>query len=465
MSAKALQHQCHKQKRGIPPASSFIEQVPLGHLRPNPRNARTHSKKQIYQIAESIQRFGAISPLIVDGHDRIIAGHGRAEAAKLIGLKLVPVIRLDHLTEPEIRAYALVDNKLAENAGWDRELLSMELGELQLALPDHGLEIGITGFEPAEIDLLAKDFEQDRNDPVDAVPEPAKSATAKLGDVFLLGQHRLIVGDACDANVYARLMQSETALMAFHDPPYNVRVNGHVGGRGRTKHREFNQTSGEMTSDQFTEFLQQGLGQAAGHMIDGGISYVCMDWQHAGELFAAGNAVFDELKNVCVWAKTTPGQGSFYRSQHELVFVFKTGKASHLNTFELGQHGRSRSNLWTYAGANTFRAGRMTELRMHPTVKPVALVADAMKDCSRRGSIVLDAFAGSGTTIMAAEQVGRRAFCIEIDPLYVDVAVRRWQSATRKDAILESEKYTFDELCTVRNSKSLPSRKTCRRKR
>jgi DNA modification methylase len=233
--------------------------------------------------------------------------------------------------------------------------------------------------------------------------------------------------------------------MAFLDPPYNVKINGHAGGRGRIKHREFALASGEMTSPQFVEFLQSTLGQCASHTIDGGITYVCIDWRHTKEMLQAGGAVYDELKNICVWVKTTPGQGSFYRSQHEFVFVYKRGQQPHLNTFELGQHGRTRSNVWNYHGANMFRAGRMDELKMHPTVKPTAMIADAMRDCSRRGAIVLDAFAGSGSTILAAEQVGRRAFCIEIDPRYADVAIRRWQSFTGKDAVLKATAQTFNE--------------------
>jgi DNA modification methylase len=259
-----------------------------------------------------------------------------------------------------------------------------------------------------------------------------------------------LVGDARDENAYVRLMQGKMAEMAFLDPPYNVKIDGHVGGRGRVKHREFAFASGEMTSEQFIQFLQEALGSCALHTVDGGISYVCMDWRHAGELLQAGTTVYDELKNICVWAETTPGQGSFYRSQHELVFVYKRGQAPHLNTFELGQHGRSRSNIWSYPGANAFRAGRMDELKMHPTVKPVALIADAMRDCSRRGSIILDAFAGSGSTIMAAEQIGRRAFSIEIDPRYVDVTVRRCQRVTGRDAILEGAGQTFDEILAAR---------------
>ena len=432
-----------------------IEVLPLRGLRPAQRNPRTHSKKQIRQIADSMRRFGFINPLIVDDCGRIMAGHARAEAAKLLGLSQLPVIRLSHLTETEVRAYLLADNKLAENAGWDRELLAIELEELRIALPEVGLDIGITGFEPGEIDSIMIDFQDGQTNPADEISSSeAETAVARKGDLFVLGRHRLLVGNARDERYFAQLMQGEVADMAFLDPPYNVKIDGHVGGRGRIKHREFAFASGEMSSDQFIRFLQETLGLCARYTVDGGITYVCMDWRHAHELLAAGVAVYDELKNICVWAKTTPGQGSFYRSQHELVFVYKRGQAPHLNTFELGQHGRTRSNVWTYPGANTFRAGRMDELKMHPTVKPVALVADAMRDCSRRGSIILDAFAGSGTTIMAAEQIGRRAFCIEIEPRYVDVAIRRWQRFTGKDAILKSTGQTFEEVLTVRANRS-----------
>ena len=430
-----------------------IEMLPPRGLRPAQRNARTHSKKQIRQISDSIERFGVINPLIADDHGRIVAGHARAEAAKLLGLKRVPVIRLSHLNEAEIRAYMLADNKLAEKAGWDREILVLELEELQIALPGVGLELGITGFDPGEVDAIMADLGEDRANPADVIPDLDNAVVARKGDLFALGRHRIAVGDARDEQTHAQLMQSEMAQMAFLDPPYNVRIDGHVGGRGRIKHREFAHASGEMTSAQFIQFLQEALGPCARDTVDGGITYICMDWRHAGELLAAGAAVYDELKNICVWTKTTPGQGSFYRSQHELVFVYKRGQAPHLNTFELGQHGRTRSNVWTYPGANTFRAGRMDELKMHPTIKPVALIADAMKDCSRRDSIILDAFAGSGTTIIAAEQVGRRAFCIEIDPRYVDVAIRRWQRFTGKDAILESTGQTFEELPAARACK------------
>lgn len=437
-----------------------IEMLSPHGLRPAERNARTHSKKQIREIAASMARFGVINPIIADGRGRIVAGHARSEAAKLLGLKQIPVIRVSHLNETELRAYTLADNKIASKAGWNRELLAVELTELQIALPEINLDVGITGFEPGEIDSIMSDFADDQNNPADQIPDVDNNViVARKGDLFGLAGHRLLVGDARDEDAYRQLMQGEMAQMAFLDPPYNVKIDGHVGGRGRIKHREFPCASGELTSKQFVNFLQETLGLCVRHTIDGAISFVCMDWRHIGELLQAGAHVYDELKNVCVWAKTTPGQGSFYRSQHELVFVYKHGQARHLNTFELGQHGRTRSNVWSYPGVNKFRANRMDELRMHPTVKPIALIADAMKDCSSRGSIVLDTFAGSGSTIVAAEQIGRRAFCIEIDRRYVDVAVRRWQRVTGRDAVLEGTGQTFDELLVARTRAPLNSRR------
>jgi DNA modification methylase len=272
------------------------------------------------------------------------------------------------------------------------------------------------------------------------------------GDLWCLGRHRLVCGDARDGAALARLMQGEQARMVFLDPPYNVPIAGHVQGRGRIQHREFAFASGEMEKDEFTGFLEQALQLCAQHSVDGSIHYVCMDWRHVDELGAAGARVYDEVKNICVWVKSNAGQGSFYRSQHELVFVFKKGGEAHVNTFGLGQHGRSRSNVWTYPGVNSFRAGRLDELAMHPTVKPVALVADAIRDCSHRGDIVLDTFLGSGTTLLAAEKVGRRGYGVEIDAVYADVTIRRWQAFTGRDAVLEASGETYAEMAARRSS-------------
>jgi DNA modification methylase len=367
-----------------------------------------------------------------------------------LGLPKVPVMTLTDLSETEKRALALADNKIASNAGWDRKLLAQELGELADLLPDCKLDLEITGFEAAEIDSLLGDLVDPELDPADEVPPPQKHPISRIGDLWELGAHKLLCGSAQAAKHVAHLMGTDTAAMVCTDPPYNSPTKN-FQGRGGTKHGDFAQGFGEMLPAQFTRFLRTSLSLATKHSVNGAIHFIFMDWRHIHELLAAGSAVYSELENIVVWAKTNAGQGSFYRSQHEFVFVYKSGDAPHINNIELGRHGRNRSIVWTYPGVNTFRAGRLDDLAMHPTVKPVALVADAMRDCCRRGDIVLDLFLGSGTTIMAAERVGRRAFGLEIDPLYVDVAVRRWQAYTRLDATLKGTGQTFDEVAAARS--------------
>lgn len=429
-----------------------IEFVPITALKKSAQNARTHSKKQVEQIVSSIRRFGWTSPIIVDEHGSVIAGHGRLEAAIRLGFKAVPVITVSNLKGAEKRALALADNKIAANAGWDRAILAKELGDLALLLPECDLNIDITGFEPAEIDAIMGDLADPEHDPADEIPSPGQHAVSKAGDLWELGAHRLLCGDALEPASYERLMGSNLAAMTISDPPYNVKIKS-VQGRGKIKHREFSQASGEMSRDQFTDFLSGAMSLAAKHSKNGSAAFWFMDWRHMSEISSAGERVYSELLNLVIWAKTNGGQGSLYRSQHELVFVFKNGDAPHINNVELGKFGRNRSNVWSYAGVNTFRAGRLDDLYAHPTVKPVALIADALRDCSRRGDIVLDAFAGSGTLLIAAERVGRRGFGIEIDASYVDGAIRRWQSFTGKDATLQSTGKTFDEIARSRTSR------------
>ena len=415
-------------------------------LKPYRGNARTHSDKQITQIAASIGKFGFNNPVLVDGDNRIVAGHGRVAAAKRLGLDNVPTIRLDHLSDGERRAYVIADNRLAELAGWDRDILRIELQGL--ADLDLGFDLEITGFDTAELDLLLDDESgSGAPDPADEIPPPDTGpALTRPGDIWLMGDHRLLCGDARNSSSIEQLMAGEIARMVFTDPPYNVKIDGHVGGAGKTKHREFAMATGEMSQDQFTRFLTDALGHMAGVSCDGAIHFVCMDWRHMSELLAAGTVVYDELKNLIVWAKTNGGMGTFYRSQHELIFVFKKGQAAHINTFGLGETGRYRTNVWEYPGINTFRNGRDDELAMHPTVKPVALVADAIKDVSRRGDIVLDAFGGSGTTLIAAEKTGRKARLLELDPIYCDVICRRFQAYTGKPALRAEDEVPFAEL-------------------
>lgn len=441
-------------------ASHQIRKTPISQLRPNPRNLRTHSNKQIDQLANAMDKFGIVTPVIIDSDNMILSGHGRVEALKRLGRTFVPTLQADHLSPAAKRAFVLAENKIAQNAGWDREALATELDELFGLLHEENISLETTGFSPAELDALAFDFQVDPPRHEDTLPLLPTTPVTQPNDLWIVGKHKVICGDARDARLYQRLLDLERADMIFTDPPYNVRISGHVGGRGRTKHREFAVASGEMSSPQFQAFLEQVLGHCAAYSVDGSIHFVCMDWRHMGELQAAGSAVYSDLKNVCIWVKTNAGQGSFYRSQHEMIFVFKNGDRPHLNNFELGQHGRTRTNVWQYAGVNSFRSGRMDELQMHPTVKPTGLVVDAIKDCSKRGSSVLDVFLGSGTTLVAAEQVGRRAFGIELDPAYVDVAIERWQQTTKRDAILDGTSLTFDEL---RNDPSLRQRSASRK--
>ena len=402
-------------------------------LSPWSRNARTHSKKQIRQMADSIRKFGFTNPVLIDEAGTILAGHGRVAAAKLLGMTEVPCLQIEYMSEDEKRAYVLADNKLALSAGWDEDLLAAELGALASA--DLDFDVGVTGFSIAEIDgILETVNPEESGDPGDdVIPDDAPSRVGP-GDVWQLGAHRLVCGDALDPNVMATLMRDEQARMVFTDPPYNVPIDGHVGGSGKTKHREFAMASGEMSSEEFTGFLQRAFERLAEHSVDGSIHFVCMDWRHLPEILAAGEAVFDELKNLIIWVKDNGGMGTFYRSRHELILVFKHGTAPHVNTFELGQHGRYRTNVWQYRGINTLRPGRMEELALHPTVKPVQMIADAIRDVSGRGNIVLDVFGGSGSTLIAAEKTGRKARLCELDPIYCDRVLARWEAYAKDDA-------------------------------
>ena len=426
---------------------------PLAELRGNPRNARVHSKKQVRQIADSINRFGFVNPVLIDADDRIIAGHGRAAAAKLLGIDSVPTVRLDHLSEVEKRAYVIADNRLAELASWDKGLLAIELGELGAMNLD--FDLTITGFDEPEIDLLLQNGVPPP-DPDDtfAPPDLRAPAVTRPGDLWQLGPHRLLCGDARDASAYARLMDNDRARLVFTDPPYNVPINGHVMGLGAVKHAEFAMASGEMSRADFTRFLSETLGNMAAVSIDGALNYVCMDWRHMGEVLGAGRNIYAELKNLCVWNKSNAGMGSLYRSKHELIFVFKVGTAPHINSVQLGKFGRHRTNVWDYAGQTTFHVDRDADLAAHPTVKPVQLVADAILDASHRGDVVLDGFSGAGTILLAAERTGRRARAIEIDPYYVDVAIRRWQQATGEVAIHAESGHSFAAVAEAAAPKS-----------
>ncbi len=417
-------------------------------LRAYKGNARTHSKKQIKQLAASIKEFGFNNPLLITSEGELIAGHGRLEAAKLAGLETVPTIVIDDLSPAQRRAYVLADNKLALNAGWDFEMLAIELGELvELGCAD------LTGFSTAEIDIVLDEARSSDAQRTEPAPEDAQVPiglipVTRKGDLWRLGRHLLLCGDARDAADLRTVTSGEKVDAVFMDPPYNCKIDGHVSGMGKVKHREFAMASGEMSEDEFKSFLEATLGNAASCCKDGAIAFVCMDWRGLWPLLAAGRKAFTEHKQLCVWAKSDGGgMGTFYRSRHELVLVFKVGTAPHTNTFGLGETGRYRTNVWDYARISSTRND---EVGNHPTPKPVAMVADALRDVTRRGEVVLDPFGGAGSTLIAAETCGRTSRLIEYDPLYCDATITRFEQLTGRKAFLTETNQTFEAVTESR---------------
>jgi DNA modification methylase len=416
-------------------------------LRPYQNNPRLHPKSQIDKLARAITDFGFLIPVLVDDQNTVLAGHARIEAAKKLLLRKLPCIRASHLTEAQKRTFTILDNRLAEEAAWDFRLLAREVEFLQ----SEGVDLTTTGFEIPEIEMIFGVADPPvSNAEDDSIPDltPNRVVT-KPSDLWTLDEHRLFCGDARRRESFETLMSGEIAQLIFVDPPFNVKIRGHVSGKGRIKHREFMQASGEKTSAHFTRFLEESLNQLAEHSTDGAIHFVCSDWRHLDEMLTAGRRVYRDLKNLVVWNKTNAGMGSLYRSQHELIFVWKHGRGKHINNVELGKHGRHRSNVWTYAGSNAFGSDRLEELARHPTVKPLALVADAIRDCSRRGDLVLDSFGGSGTTLIACERTSRKARLIELDPIYCDQIVRRWQKLTGRKAVNAVAGIPFNEVDRV----------------
>ena len=434
------------------PVSERIVLKPVKDLKPWERNARLHSPKQIAQLAQSIASFGFSVPIVIDENNRVLAGNGRLSAAEHLGLSTVPCIALQHLSEVQKRAFILADNKIALNAGWDEELLALELKEI-LTL-DETFDLEVTGFSIAETDQLIDGLsvEEPDNPEDDALPAHLDGPPiTRSGDLWQLGTHRLLCGDARSTDCCSVLMQGEKAQMILTDPPYNVPVSGHVSGLGKLKHREFAMASGEMSQAEFTAFLTRIFRNLVAHSENGSIHFVFNDWRHMSEMLEAGSSTYTELKNLIVWVKTNAGMGTFYRSKHELLFAFKNGDAPHINSFELGQKGRYRTNVWNYRGMNAFGCNRDAELALHPTVKPVSLLSDAIKDVSRRSGIVLDVFGGSGSALIAAHKTGRRARIMEIDPLYCDRIIRRWQAYAKDDATLVS---TGEPFSTARKTEA-----------
>jgi DNA modification methylase len=411
------------------------------------RNPRQHPQSQVNQIADSIREFGFVMPVVIDDAGHVIIGHGRVLAAKKLRMERIPVVEVRHLSKAQLKALRIADNRLAQHAYWDEQLLGESFQELKEL--DVEFDLSITGFSLPEIDLallnLKEGAAEDADDEVDST---TGVPVCQPGDVWQLGEHRLHCADATSEATFDTLMKEELAHVAFVDAPYNVKVDGHVSGKGKVRHREFAQGSGELSREEFIQFLKTTCGLLAKHSKDGSIHFLTMDWRHAGELIEAGREVYTELKNIAVWVKSNPGMGSLYRSQHELVFVFKCGTGRHVNNIQLGKHGRSRSNVWHYDSATTQGRKGNNLLALHPTAKPIQLVADALLDCSNRGDVVLDCFLGSGTTLLAAERTGRVCRGVEMDPLYVDTAIRRWQNLTGREAVRASDGRSFRDVET-----------------
>ena len=425
--------------------------TPLDTLTEYPNNPRQHDTKQLIKIQNSIEKFGFINPILVDEHNEIIAGHARLAAARLAHLPQVPVIRLEHLSTAQKKAYRIADNKLAELGTWSIENLQLEFQELEKL--DLDFSLGITGFDMGDIDLILEGKEAKADPKANNIPFiPDNEVVTREGDIWILGEHRIICGNSLQKETLSPLMEDKKADMVFTDPPYNVKINGHVCGAGNVQHKEFKFASGEMTVEEFTQFLKTSFELLCMFSKDGSLHYICMDWRHIKEIMTAAE-VYDQFKNLCVWRKDNAGMGSFYRSQHELIFMFKHGKEPHINNVELGIHGRYRTNVWNYAGVNTPSAENAEKRAMHPTVKPVELIKDAILDASNRGGVVLDTFLGSGSTLIAAEKAGRICYGVELEPKYVDTAIRRYESLGEKYiAIHAASGKTYQELLSAKRT-------------
>ena len=423
-----------------------VEMVPIGMLRIPERNHNKHPASQQRQLTKSIKAFGFNSIIGTDGERNVITGSARVEAAKKAGETHLPCVDLSRLSKTDQRAYAIADNQIARNSRYELGVLMEEIESLDSL----GVDLDSLGFDTTTADKLfqaaQKSSSKRRRAHDDHTPATQPVAITKKGDVLIIGRHRLACADAADPLAFDVLMQGEKADAMFADPPWGVPINGHVSGLGRTTHREFIDGSSKMNHEELVGYFSRILTNPVNACRDGAIAFICIGWSQYPALYAACRPLMSEPKNNCIWEKTNAGMGSFYRSKYEMIPVWKVGTAANINNFGLGEGGRSRSNIWTYAGVNGFRAERMDDLSLHPTVKPVALVADAIEDVTHRKDIVLDPFGGSGTTLIAAERCGRLARLMELDPLYCDVIVRRFEQITGQSAVFEASGETFEAV-------------------
>ena len=421
-------------------------------------NPRDHSDAHVNEVAESITAFGMVDPILCDENYVAIAGHATLRACKKLGMKQVPVIILDHLSDNEKRALRIAHNRLTENGQWNLDRLATNFEILTRAEIDFKLEV--TGYTIGEIDV-ARMGGKDKvkaaakanavHEDVVVLPDPHRPPVSQLGDRFEIGQHILVCGDMRERPSYDLALGNKRADLVIADLPYNIPAR-QIGGLGKVQHPDFLTGYGEMTRPQYRDYCGETFSLLAAFSKPGAFNMSFTDWRVAADMIAAGEVVYERLEHICIWAKTNAGMGSLWRGQYEMVLVFgvKGKPPRSRNNVMLGKYGRHRSDLWTYAGVNAFRPGRMEELSAHPTAKPVPLLKDAILDVTPIGGLVLDPCVGSGSTIVAAHEAGRCGFGIELDPHYLDVAIRRVEEAIGKPAVHQSGK-TFAELKLARS--------------
>ena len=400
------------------------------------KNPRKHAKKQLQKLKNAIQKLRFINPIIIDEKGILIAGELRLQAAKDFKMSQVPALILEDITEEEARAIRIADNRIAEDAIWDFSLLQEELNNLV----KFDIKFDDVGFEPIDYEKIFLSKDSPDNKVHNEETEDSSwldeniPILVKKGDLIRLGDHFLVCGDSLNPATFAFLMQGELAQIVIADSPYNCTINKHVCGLGKVKHEEFEMASGEMTDAEFSDFIFKFMQNLVKFSADGSLHYLFIDWVGLNKILTQGSKLYTELKNIAVWDKGVGGMGAFYRSQHEMVPIFKNGKAKHQNHIQLGKYGRYRTNVWEYPGIRATNPGSLELLKLHPTVKPVAMLHDILLDASSKNDIVLDCFGGSGSTLLAAERSGRRARIIEISPRYCDVIIWRWEKETGKKA-------------------------------
>lgn len=423
-----------------------LDWMDIGTLEFSKRRLSKENERQHRQLMASIAKFGFITAIVVKGRE-VVVGEARLRAALELGVERVPAVDVGHLNAAEVRQFRIADNRLAELREWDPIALRAEFDEIIVLEPD--LNIEAMGYEIPEFDI-ALQSPADAIDPDDGPVPVSETTFSRPGDVWEIDGHAIMCGDARSRTDWRAILGGKSPAVIIADPPWNCPVKSHMGGKGAIQHPEFVMASGEMSDAEFLGFQRDWLACACEYSVPGGLLYVASDWRALHATTEAAHSCDLEQINLCVWRKT-PGMGSMYRSAHELFLVLRKSGAQHQNNIRLGAYGRFRSNCWDYPGASSFGIGREA-LAIHPTAKPVALLRDIFLDCTRRGDVVVDPFSGSGSTLIAAQRTGRAARVIELDPRYVDAAVRRYEQVFGRAPRLRSSGLTFKELQAERTT-------------